>query len=440
MPPPRPGSQNGALASRSMKRERRRLRESGGREDLPDEPVPGNLRRRRGLRRGERGKRGRQTIEAVVAPDLLDEVRFARDIDAEARNRHHPGGPAICIGGGFRDAEAESGQNPRDIVARHGLAEQPGDARRSQPHLRERPRRGIAIDERLRAACRRRSAAKRRRRAGDAERRGSDVAAALEADRRLRLQPEPLARAADRRRMKVGALEGDEPRRGADLRIVTAHHAADRARVLGVGNHEHVRLERAVGAVERADALAGTRAPDDERAPRQPLEVERVHRLSELEHHVVGDVDDVADRADAGRGQAVGEPLGRGARPRSRTPARSSAGRGRAPRGGRPVLRPRLPAGPAAGTVRSGICSGRPQIDGRLTRQADVAEAVGAIRGDLEVDDRESARFDRRHFESAQADLVRDGLGCARDADEVAQPGVDEPHSGNCSRKRRSFS
>ena len=105
-------------------RERRRLRESGGREDLPDEPVPGDLRRRWGLCRGERGKRGRQTIEAVVAPDLLDEVRFARDIDTEARNRHQPGGPAIFIGGRCRDAEAEPGQDPRDIVslARPGRA------------------------------------------------------------------------------------------------------------------------------------------------------------------------------------------------------------------------------------------------------------------------------------------------------------------------------
>ena len=116
--------------------ERRRLRESGGRQDLPDEPVPRDLRRRRGLRRGERGKRDRQPVEAVVAPDLLDEVRFARDVDAEARHRHQPGGSAICIGGGFRDAEAECGEDPRDIVGRHGLAEQPGDARRAQPHLR----------------------------------------------------------------------------------------------------------------------------------------------------------------------------------------------------------------------------------------------------------------------------------------------------------------
>ena len=116
-----------------------------------------------------------------MAPDFFDEVRFARDVDAEARHRHQPGGPASFIGVGIRDAEAESGEDPRDIVGRYGLAEQPGDARRAQPHLRQRSRRGIAIDE----GATRRAGAKLREQgggAGDAERRGSDVAATFEAD------------------------------------------------------------------------------------------------------------------------------------------------------------------------------------------------------------------------------------------------------------------
>ena len=82
------------------------------------------------------------------------------------------------------------------------------------------------------------------------------------------------------------------------------------ARALGVGDDQHVGVERAVDAVERRAAVSpGARAADHERRPAEPLEIERVHRLPELEHHVVGDVDDVADRADAGRLEPVAQPV-----------------------------------------------------------------------------------------------------------------------------------
>ena len=102
---------------------------------------------------------------------------------------------------------------------------------------------------------------------------------------------------------------------GADLGVAPAHDAADRGRALGVGDHEHVGVERALDAVERAQRLARPRAADHERRPRQPFEIERVHRLAELEHHVVGDVDDVVDRADAGGVEPFGEPLRATGRP-----------------------------------------------------------------------------------------------------------------------------
>ena len=298
----------------------------------------------------------------------------------------------------------------------------------------ERPRGRITIDE---GAAGRAGANLReeRRGAGDAERRGSDVAATFEANGRLRLEPEALARAADRRGMKIGALERDQPRRGSDLRIVTAHHAADRAGVLVVSNHEHVGLERAIDSVERADTLPGPCAPDDERAPGQPLEVECVHRLSDLEHHVVGDVDDVADRADAGGSEAIGEPLGRGTDgnlEHLRAVARAEVGR----------LETHVKLlSRARGRNRHVRHLQRQTPDHRgFAGEPDMAETVRAIRSDLEVDDRKTASLDGRHFEPAQADLVGNSFRCAGHADQITQPGIDEPHSGNCSRKRRSFS
>ena len=86
----------------------------------------------------------------------------------------------------------------------------------------------------------------------------------------------------------------------AHFRTTAAHHAGDRLRLVAVGDDQHLRIERAIDAVERRDALACRRAPDPDFAARELLEVERVHRLAELEQHVVGDVDDVVDGAYAG--------------------------------------------------------------------------------------------------------------------------------------------
>jgi hypothetical protein len=66
-----------------------------------------------------------------------------------------------------------------------------------------------------------------------------------------------------------------------------------------------------------------------------------------------------------------------------------------------------------------------------------VAEAVRTIGGDLEIDD---AFRDLRDLEPAQRDLAGDDIDVRRDPDELSQPFVDDLHSGNCSRKRRSFS
>ena len=54
-------------------------------------------------------------------------------------------------------------------------------------------------------------------------------------------------------------------------------------------------------AVEGREPFSGPRPTNQQRpALRQPVEIERVHRLAGLDQHVVGDVDDVVDRADTG--------------------------------------------------------------------------------------------------------------------------------------------
>ena len=96
----------------------------------------------------------------------------------------------------------------------------------------------------------------------------------------------------------------------SDFRQPAAHHAGDRLRLVGVGDDEHLGVERSVGAVERPDALALFRAADPELLAGELVQIEGVHRLAELEQHVVRHVDDVVDRADAGGLQPVGQPGG----------------------------------------------------------------------------------------------------------------------------------
>ena len=82
----------------------------------------------------------------------------------------------------------------------------------------------------------------------------------------------------------------------------------DRGRAVGVVDQHHLRVERAGLAVERLHLLAVARAADGERRARDAVEVERVQRLAGEQHHVVGDVDDVRDRALAGGHQPRLQP------------------------------------------------------------------------------------------------------------------------------------
>ncbi len=113
--------------------------------------------------------------------------------------------------------------------------------------------------------------------------------------------------------MEESALEGDQARGFADLGVMPAHDAANRAGAFGVGDDQHLGIQRALHAIQRPKTFAGARPTDHQRASGDAIEVEGVHRLAELEHDVVGDVHHVVDRADAGRGQPLGEPVRRSA-------------------------------------------------------------------------------------------------------------------------------
>ena len=76
----------------------------------------------------------------------------------------------------------------------------------------------------------------------------------------------------------------------------------------------------AVDPVEGGQPLARSGAAYDDRAG-ELVAVEAVDRLTELEHHVVGDVDGQRDRPHAGQLDPAGHPVRESARPgRSRSP------------------------------------------------------------------------------------------------------------------------
>ena len=132
------------------------------------------------------------------------------------------------------------------------------------------------------------------------------IDAALEARRRLA----SAARAAPRCGDAVGLEVGDSSTMSVVASVTSVSSAAhdpgdaDRA-VVGVADQQVVGGERALDAVERRHRLAVVGEAHAEAAAAERVEVERVVRLVELEHHVVGDVDDVADRPHPGARSAA---------------------------------------------------------------------------------------------------------------------------------------
>jgi hypothetical protein len=270
--------------------------------------------------------------------------------------------------------------------------------------------------------------------------RAPDVGATFETDRGLRLETQALARAPHDARVEIRALNCHARRRRRDFGRASAHHTRDGDRVVAIGNHEHRRRERPGLAVEGRESFAGPGQPRAERRPGKLGRIERVHRLAQLEHHVVGDVDDGVDRAHAGGGEAIGQPGRRGRHGdvggRESVTAAERAVEAHRHRAG--VPRRRAATGISwvssrrAGHRRAGA-EGRP----RLARQADHAHRVRPVGRDLEVDRVAVDRFD---CEAACGQARRDDRGIGGHVREFAEPRDDESHRSSCSRKRRSFS
>ena len=125
----------GGEAARGVARDEREgdaLGEAGGAGQRAQPGVARQPRRRARRRQLERRERLRDPVVAVDAGELLEQVRFAGDVDAPARHGHRP--PVAVVRG--REREAQRGQDPFDRRVVDRVAEDAGDA---GPAQRQRP-------------------------------------------------------------------------------------------------------------------------------------------------------------------------------------------------------------------------------------------------------------------------------------------------------------
>ncbi len=235
------------------------------------------------------------------------------------------------------------------------------------------------------------------KRVGEAE----EVSAPLESLTRLGHQTQGPPGAPGRRRIPPRHLEHDGRGAGVHLAVATAHDAGHRHRADAVRHHRHGRIERPIDAVKGEQPLPRAGQAGQEPAVAEPSAVERVERLAQLEHRVVGDVDHVVDGSLAHGLEPPREPRGRrpyrhalddrGGKPptgRARFDRHFDAGRERAGRRQRPTRSHHFADG-LTGRGRISARNGRQpewhlERRGQFPGHALVPEEVASHRRDIE--------------------------------------------------------
>ena len=250
-------------------------------------------------------------------------------------------------------------------------------------------RRGLGRDvDRARHQCGARKLADQPRRDALAAHRQLRVELLLEPRGRLRAQSEGVRRRQDVRPVPGCRLEQHPIGGVRDLGHLPAHHAGDSpGGLLLVGDQDHLRVERALDAVQGGDALTVAGRADDQLVPRDAIEVIGVERLADQQHHVVRDVDDVRDRALPRGAEARPQPQRRGPHLDAREDTR---GEPRAEVRHLDGDRRQLLDLAVAGRVGVGLpgCGRKGRAGDRvdLPRDPVDAEAVGAVRVEVQLE------------------------------------------------------
>ena len=197
-------------------------------------------------------------------------------------------------------------------------------------------------------------------------------------------------------RREPGHFEQHTAGLGRDAGPHAAHHAGERHGTGRIGDDEFVGGERHGTAVQQVAGLTGRSETHGERATHDLVEIVGVHRLAELEHDVVGDVDHRADAALTGAAQTLAQPQRRRSRVvdieqharvetrtgrRRRERDRRALGVARSHRGDRPTALQPL----SRGTRHTADGQSRDRTD--LARETAHRHGVTAVRGDSELED-----------------------------------------------------
>ena len=183
--------------------------------------------------------------------------------------------------------------------------------------------------------------------------------------------------------VEVRGLENDGPGVVHNLGVCAAHNACNSNRLVVVADGEHLVAQVVIYAVKGLDGLAVAGAADNDAAVGQALVVERMHRLAVLEHNIVGDINDVVDRTNAAGVQTLAHPRRR----RLDLDILDNAGGVARAQVGVLDLDRHILVDVAADALDRGGLDAERTVEGcgGLTRQTDNAQAVRAVRGNLEV-------------------------------------------------------
>ncbi len=207
------------------------------------------------------------------------------------------------------------------------------------------------------------------------------VDAAFEAGACVGGQQQFLAGAGDTLRIEPGTFDDDVGSPGRHARMLSAHDTADVVDRDVVGDHGHARGQATGPAVQRDDFLAFPGRARDQAAGQFRTVVD-VQGAAEIDHHVIGDVDQCADRFLPDRGQAAAHPVRRIAVGDARHALREEGG--------------------AAGRLRAHVRAGAGAVDridrerlqcadargGEVAGDAAHAHAILPVGGDRYVDHR----------------------------------------------------
>ena len=234
--------------------------------------------------------------------DLLDEILFDREIESVRRGRNEK------MVAGALAGEPQPREQCGDRLVGDLDAEETRDAR--GPHANGIASRHLALHVSDRSRAPSADLHDELCRALDCAPAPAEVDAALEAVSGVAHESQPARLPLDHGRAPIRALQQHGCRRVADPRVLAAHDSGKSQRLRGVGDEQKVVVEIEHLLVEQRELLTGPREAHDDRSLEQTVVV-RVQRLAELEHHVIGDVDDRGDRANPAAFEALLHPFGR---------------------------------------------------------------------------------------------------------------------------------